>query len=29
VALEMRDTDDEVLRAAEELGFDMSRREPS
>ncbi|NUS72005.1 MAG: DNA-directed RNA polymerase subunit beta [Corynebacteriales bacterium] len=27
--LEMRDTDDEVFRAAEELGIDLSRREPS
>ncbi len=29
VAVEMRDTDDEVFRAAEELGIDLSRREPS
>ncbi|GAA4151550.1 DNA-directed RNA polymerase subunit beta [Phytohabitans flavus] len=29
VALEMRETDDEVFRAAEELGIDLSRREPS
>ncbi len=29
VALEMRDSDDEVFRAAEELGIDLSRREPS
>ena len=28
-AIEMRDTDDEVFRAAEELGIDLSRREPS
>ena len=27
--VEMRDTDDEVFRAAEELGIDLSRREPS
>jgi len=27
--LEMRDTDDDVFRAAEELGIDLSRREPS
>jgi DNA-directed RNA polymerase subunit beta len=26
VALEMRETDDEVFRAAEELGIDLSRR---
>jgi DNA-directed RNA polymerase subunit beta len=29
VAVEMRETDDEVFRAAEELGIDLSRREPS
>jgi DNA-directed RNA polymerase subunit beta len=29
VAMEMRETDDEVFRAAEELGIDLSRREPS
>jgi DNA-directed RNA polymerase subunit beta len=29
VAVEMRDSDDEVFRAAEELGIDLSRREPS
>jgi DNA-directed RNA polymerase subunit beta len=29
VALEMRETDDEVFRAAEELGIDLSRRAPS
>ena len=29
VAIEMRDSDDEVFRAAEELGIDLSRREPS
>jgi len=29
VAVEMRDTDDDVFRAAEELGIDLSRREPS
>ena len=29
VTLEMRDSDDEVFRAAEELGIDLSRREPS
>jgi DNA-directed RNA polymerase subunit beta len=29
MTLEMRDTDDEVFRAAEELGIDLSRREPS
>jgi DNA-directed RNA polymerase subunit beta len=27
--LEMRDTEDDVFRAAEELGIDLSRREPS
>jgi hypothetical protein len=25
----MRETDDEVFRAAEELGIDLSRREPT
>jgi DNA-directed RNA polymerase subunit beta len=29
MTLELRDTDDEVFRAAEELGIDLSRREPS
>ncbi len=29
VAVEMRDTDDDFFRAAEELGIDLSRREPS
>jgi DNA-directed RNA polymerase subunit beta len=29
LSIEMRDTDDEVFRAAEELGIDLSRREPS
>ena len=29
VAIEMKDSDDEVFRAAEELGIDLSRREPS
>jgi DNA-directed RNA polymerase subunit beta len=29
VQIEMRDSDDEVFRAAEELGIDLSRREPS
>jgi DNA-directed RNA polymerase subunit beta len=29
VSIEMRDTDEEVFRAAEELGIDLSRREPS
>ena len=29
VALEMRDSDEDVFRAAEELGIDLSRREPS
>jgi len=29
VAVEMRDSDDDVFRAAEELGIDLSRREPS
>jgi DNA-directed RNA polymerase subunit beta len=28
-AIEMRDTEDDVFRAAEELGIDLSRREPS
>jgi len=28
-AIEMRDSDDDVFRAAEELGIDLSRREPS
>jgi DNA-directed RNA polymerase subunit beta len=28
-ALEMRDTEEDVFRAAEELGIDLSRREPS
>jgi DNA-directed RNA polymerase subunit beta len=28
-AIEMRDTEDDVYRAAEELGIDLSRREPS
>jgi DNA-directed RNA polymerase subunit beta len=28
-AIEMRDTDEDVFRAAEELGIDLSRREPS
>jgi DNA-directed RNA polymerase subunit beta len=28
-AIELRDTDDEVFRAAEELGIDLSRREPA
>ncbi|MGV1006159.1 MAG: DNA-directed RNA polymerase subunit beta, partial [Candidatus Nanopelagicales bacterium] len=28
-SIEMRDTDDDVFRAAEELGIDLSRREPS
>ena len=27
--VEMRDTDDDFFRAAEELGIDLSRREPS
>ena len=27
--IEMRDTDEDVFRAAEELGIDLSRREPS
>ncbi|MCK9874831.1 DNA-directed RNA polymerase subunit beta [Frankia sp. Ag45/Mut15] len=29
VQIEMRDTDEDVFRAAEELGIDLSRREPS
>jgi DNA-directed RNA polymerase subunit beta len=29
VSIEMRETDDDVFRAAEELGIDLSRREPS
>ncbi len=29
MTLEMRDTDEDVFRAAEELGIDLSRREPS
>ncbi|MBX6372053.1 MAG: DNA-directed RNA polymerase subunit beta, partial [Acidothermus sp.] len=29
MTVEMRETDDEVFRAAEELGIDLSRREPS
>jgi DNA-directed RNA polymerase subunit beta len=29
VTIEMRDTDEDVFRAAEELGIDLSRREPS
>jgi DNA-directed RNA polymerase subunit beta len=29
MSIEMRDTDDDVFRAAEELGIDLSRREPS
>jgi len=29
VALEMRETDDDVFRASEQLGIDLSRREPS
>jgi len=29
VSIEMRDSDDDVFRAAEELGIDLSRREPS
>lgn len=27
--IEMRDNEDDVFRAAEELGIDLSRREPS
>ena len=29
MSIEMRDTDDDVFRAADELGIDLSRREPS
>jgi DNA-directed RNA polymerase subunit beta len=29
MSIEMRDTEDEAFRAAEELGIDLSRREPS
>jgi len=29
IAIEMRDTDEDVFRAAEELGIDLSRREPA
>ena len=29
MTIEMRDTDDDVFRAAEELGIDLSRRAPS
>jgi DNA-directed RNA polymerase subunit beta len=29
ISIEMRDSDDDVFRAAEELGIDLSRREPS
>ena len=29
MSIEMRDSDDDVFRAAEELGIDLSRREPS
>ena len=29
VSIEMRDSDEDVFRAAEELGIDLSRREPS
>ena len=29
IAIEMKDSDDEVFRTAEELGIDLSRREPS
>jgi DNA-directed RNA polymerase subunit beta len=29
MSIEMRDTDEDVFRAAEELGIDLSRREPS
>ena len=29
VAIEMKDSDEDVFRAAEELGIDLSRREPS
>jgi DNA-directed RNA polymerase subunit beta len=28
-AIEMREAEDDVFRAAEELGIDLSRREPS
>jgi len=28
-SIEMRDSDDDIFRAAEELGIDLSRREPS
>ena len=28
-AIDMKDSDDEYFRAAEELGIDLSRREPS
>ncbi len=28
-SIELRDTDDEVFRAAEALGIDLTRREPS
>ena len=28
-SIEMKDSDDDVFRAAEELGIDLSRREPS
>ena len=29
MSIEMRETDEDVFRAAEELGIDLSRREPS
>ncbi|MBO0890170.1 MAG: hypothetical protein J2P14_04580, partial [Acidothermales bacterium] len=29
VAVEMKDSDEDVFRAAEELGIDLSKREPS
>jgi DNA-directed RNA polymerase subunit beta len=29
VSIEMKDSDEDVFRAAEELGIDLSRREPS
>ena len=29
MSIEMRDSDEDVFRAAEELGIDLSRREPS
>ncbi len=29
VAIEMKETDEDVFRTAEELGIDLSRREPS